>query len=57
MSLQEWDDEWSFTIVYQLGAPPTPPAPPEEETKIPAWVWILGAVGGAFLLLSRRGEE
>jgi len=31
--------------------------PPEEEKKIPMWVWIVAALGGAYLLLSRRGEE
>ena len=55
-SLQEWDDEWTFTITYQPGAPPVPPAPPEEK-KIPVWVWIAAVLGGAYLLLSRRGEE
>jgi len=57
--LQEWDDEWTFTVIYQPGAPPTPPVPPAppEEKKIPVWVWIAAVLGGAYMLLSRRGEE
>ena len=54
-SLQEYDDEWTFTVTYQPTAPPTPPTPPEKE--IPTWVWIITALGGAYLLLSRGGEE
>ena len=50
---QEYDDEWTFTITYQPGAPPAPP----EEKEIPVWVWIAAVLGGAYLLLSRRGEE
>jgi len=52
-SFQEWDEEWTFTVTYQPTAPPT--APPEKE--IPLWVWIVLALGGAYLLLSRGGEE
>ena len=52
--LQEWDDEWTFTVTYQPGAPP---APPEEKEKIPVWVWIAAVLGGAYMLLSRGGEE
>jgi len=50
--LQGYDDGWTFTVTYEV-APPTPP----EEKKIPMWVWIAAALGGAYLLLSRRGEE
>ena len=47
---QEYDDEWTFTVIYQ-------PGEFEEKEKIPVWVWIAAVLGGAYLLLSRRGEE
>jgi len=50
--LQEYDEEWTFTVTYEE-VTPTPP----EEKEIPVWVWIVLALGGAYLLLSRGGEE
>ena len=48
---------WSITV--KEGAPPGPPAPPEEGKGIlglPWYVWVLLLLGAAFLFMRRRGE-
>ena len=47
----------TWIIKVEEEVPPEEEVLPEEKEKIPVWVWIAAVLGGAYLLLSRRGEE